>query len=338
MNCSPDEGSLPRIRRDRTPGAVLGALCAAFGALAAFAAPAHAACDPALKAFVAAAKAADAAAARGHMPEIERRCSAKQQILARNGLGKLHARLTVRELEAGAAPGPLRTRLRDWQRFGDHWELQQTLGILATRERDHVAAAEHYMRALDLIEDAASTPKKPDASVVSRLHRRATDALSLSAEYVSARTRSGETRAYFRRSFRGFKVPVKRPQVTFLVDTAQFDSVGARAVRELGVILAREATPASPIVVVGHADPEGEDDYNLELSRRRVQATIDELRRTDYSGAFIVVACGERIRPEITDEHLRSTDEIFRLHRRVEVFYRREDFPAQRYGACDVQG
>lgn len=309
-------------------GAVLGA----FAWLAPAAATAATDCKAALAPFVQAAKAGDAAAARGLLGDVETSCPAIWQVKVKTGLGKLHARIARKELSDGMDPATVRTRLQDWQRFGDHWTVQELLGSLAEREGDYTSAANHYMAALDLIDDSAATPEPPPADAITSIHKRTSQAMGLAKEHVAGMTRSSGVRAYYQDSTRGIKLPTKRPQITFMTNTAQFDAQGAAAINELTRIVNREASSA--IVVAGHADERGDPQHNLKLSAWRMEKVKEFLIHGGFRGQIGVLACGEFVPPEITDPHLRSQEERWQLARRVEVFYRPEDVPEGHRNDC----
>lgn len=290
------------------------------------------ACLIELKLFVEEAKAADAKAARARVTTLEQTCDLKRLTFAKAGLAKLHARLAHAAYQDGEAPASVLKELETWRRYGDHWELQRELGRLSSLTGDHTKAAQYFMHALDLIEDPFLTPQLPLEQTILDLHASAADALSLSYVYVAARTTRGEPRAYFRRQLRGVRIPTKRPQLTFITNQTELDDLGKKAVGDLNSVLRHEAPDS--VIIIGHADHRGGDQFNLDLSKGRVIAIAGKLRELGYRGSIESLFCGERVSADITDPHLRTEEAILRLNRRVEVYYTPEDMPEHRYEPC----
>lgn len=289
-------------------------------------------CKSELAAFQAAAESAHLPTVDAAIVQVDVACPPRAGAVVRALRGSLRARLARRDWEAGDDPRALAATLERERQFGDHWELRALLGELAQANREHQRAAEHFLAAMDLIEDEVRTPAVPDTTEVMALHHRASDALTLAGEPVSARTRSGEPRAYYRARLRGIKLPTKRPQITFVTDTADFDRIGQVAIRELTQIVAREAS--QELFIAAHADPRGADDYNLALSAARSGVVEAFLYNAGFEGSIVPMACGERVPPEITDADRRSPEELLRLARRVEVFYERASVPPGHFRHC----
>ena len=149
---------------------------------------------------------------------------------------------------------------------------------------------------------------------------------------IAMSTRSGDTRAYYRNSLRGVKIPKKNPQITFIYDQVNFDAKGERAAGELLRILRKES--AGQITIIGHTDERGSDDYNIKLSKGRAMAIQDYLRRNDIPDAVQVWWCGDRVPAKINNAALYDQEEIWRISRRVEVFYDPSGIASERYASC----
>jgi outer membrane protein OmpA-like peptidoglycan-associated protein len=74
------------------------------------------------------------------------------------------------------------------------------------------------------------------------------------------------------------------------------------------------------LVVAGHADPRGEDDYNDALSRRRARRVADALVAQGGVSADHVVAVGRGEREPLVARDAR--DDLQRFNRRVEISVR----------------
>jgi outer membrane protein OmpA-like peptidoglycan-associated protein len=105
--------------------------------------------------------------------------------------------------------------------------------------------------------------------------------------------------------------------INFYTNETRFTPTGEKAMQEL----AKAAAQVRRMKLIGHADPRGTGEYNMDLSRRRVEAVRDELLRNgvtaeiwiDWKGAqqpfdTSVLPNADRL----------SKEEIWQLDRRVE--------------------
>jgi outer membrane protein OmpA-like peptidoglycan-associated protein len=67
-----------------------------------------------------------------------------------------------------------------------------------------------------------------------------------------------------------------RMALTFETGSADLTEESKAALREFGKAF-KEFIPGVPVIIEGHADPRGGEEYNLELSRRRAAAVRDYL-------------------------------------------------------------
>jgi len=78
----------------------------------------------------------------------------------------------------------------------------------------------------------------------------------------------------------------------FAVDKATLNDASRRELAELAVILNKY--PDTHILLEGHTDATGSDEYNLELSRKRAQAVANELSlRAVMATRFTIMGYGE---------------------------------------------
>jgi outer membrane protein OmpA-like peptidoglycan-associated protein len=112
--------------------------------------------------------------------------------------------------------------------------------------------------------------------------------------------------------------------INFYTNETRFTPLGEQALQELAEVI--KAERVLTMRLVGHADPRGTPQYNMDLSRRRVEAVRDALLRqgitarivTDWKGAQKPFDVGVLpFRP--------SQEEIWQLDRRVE--WEREALP-----------
>ena len=59
--------------------------------------------------------------------------------------------------------------------------------------------------------------------------------------------------------------------IHFVRDSAEMTPLGRAAADDMWHMLDEQSRP--PILLVGHTDPDGSDEYNLQLSRRRRNRT-----------------------------------------------------------------
>lgn len=105
--------------------------------------------------------------------------------------------------------------------------------------------------------------------------------------------------------------------INFFTAETRFTPEGERAVAELAQA-AREQQ-VNTMKLVGHADPRGGAQYNMDLSRRRVEAVRSELRREGVNAEITIDWKGSRQPFDISVLPYRpSQQEIWALDRRVE--------------------
>ncbi|NQU42136.1 tetratricopeptide repeat protein [bacterium] len=108
------------------------------------------------------------------------------------------------------------------------------------------------------------------------------------------------------------------------------EGTGRRQLEEL-VIALRDLEPDTELIIEGHTDRRGADDYNEELSRKRAETILGYLAEQGIdTGRFETKGYGER-QPVCRDE----TEEAWRLNRRVVV--RRPDTAATRASSQRAQ-
>jgi outer membrane protein OmpA-like peptidoglycan-associated protein len=106
----------------------------------------------------------------------------------------------------------------------------------------------------------------------------------------------------------------------FAVDDDALRPASRPLIARLSRLLARSPDAGRVLVVTGHADPRGEDDYNEQLSRRRARRVADALVAQGGIDAAHVVVIGRGEREPIVDHA--APDDVQRFNRRVEVTVR----------------
>lgn len=117
------------------------------------------------------------------------------------------------------------------------------------------------------------------------------------------------------REVEAYSVPLP---VRFYYDKAEFTPEGEAAVQELAKA-AIEQELAS-IKLVGHTDPKGSDEYNMDLSRRRVEAVRAALQKLGVRARIEIVWKGKRqpIDASVLPPPPPQDEELWALERRVE--------------------
>ncbi|MGD9803967.1 MAG: OmpA family protein [Hyphomicrobiaceae bacterium] len=105
--------------------------------------------------------------------------------------------------------------------------------------------------------------------------------------------------------------------ITFVTGEATMSPEGMRAAHLLAEYV-RIVKPHT-ITLSGHADIRGSDDYNLDLSRRRLEAIHAFLRKNGYTGDLSLLARGKSEPYQGIDRKTASIQEIYQADRRVEL-------------------
>ncbi|MBB4192156.1 outer membrane protein OmpA-like peptidoglycan-associated protein [Rhizobium aethiopicum] len=211
------------------------------------------------------------------------------------------------------------------------WQASATLGEIYFSARRFADAAADYQQAIEIIKNETRTPKAPPADTISDLIQRAAQARILAANptsdnpqgsFVPAEKdhRSGVLGGIYSENVRGI-VPVSIPvPITFDFDKSTFTSIGTEAAEELLEAL-KEQKPGR-IILIGHTDRKGGDDYNKKLSERRAQAVADFLKNHGIDATIDAEGRGASEPVDVTATANLTEDDIDALNRRVE--WRRE--------------
>jgi outer membrane protein OmpA-like peptidoglycan-associated protein len=105
--------------------------------------------------------------------------------------------------------------------------------------------------------------------------------------------------------------------ITFLYNDTTFTTEGRRAADSLAKHLIAER-PAI-VSLSGHADERGSDQYNMELSRRRLTVVADYLRENGFAGKLELIPKGRSAPYMAVDRQALAKEDLFQLDRRVEL-------------------
>ncbi|MBY5893688.1 DUF4384 domain-containing protein [Rhizobium ruizarguesonis] len=211
------------------------------------------------------------------------------------------------------------------------WQASATLGEIYFSARRFADAAADYQQAIEIIKNETRTPKAPPAETISDLIQRAAQARILAANptsdhpegsFVPAEKdhRSGVLGGIYSENVRGI-VPVSIPvPITFDFNKSSFTSIGTEAAEELLEAL-KEQKPGR-VILIGHTDRRGGDDYNQKLSERRAQAVADFLKSNGIDATIDAEGRGASEPVDVTATANLTEDDVDALNRRVE--WRRE--------------
>jgi outer membrane protein OmpA-like peptidoglycan-associated protein len=112
------------------------------------------------------------------------------------------------------------------------------------------------------------------------------------------------------------QAPIPVP-ITFYTDESVMTPEGDRAAQLLADYL--RITKPHSISLSGHADSRGPEDYNMDLSRRRLAAIERYLRAAGYQGGLTLVPLGETVPYRMVDRSKLTLAQRYQLDRRVEL-------------------
>ena len=117
-------------------------------------------------------------------------------------------------------------------------------------------------------------------------------------------------------------VPSPPAPITFAYNEANLTPAGRQQVAALREFLNKRKL--TTVTLSGHADERGSDEYNMELSRQRLETVVQYLHESGYMGELKLVPMGKR-EPYLTPDRNRlPKEDAFRLDRRVELHLRQE--------------
>jgi outer membrane protein OmpA-like peptidoglycan-associated protein len=206
------------------------------------------------------------------------------------------------------------------------WQASATLGDVRFGQRKFVEAAQAFDRAIEIVKNEALTPTPPSKFDIEGLFDRAGQARLLAANGTTEKDtkfvktalnqRDGTLGGIYSPSVRGI-IPRAIPiPITFEFAKTSLTKVGELAARELVTAL-KEQQP-SQIVLVGHTDVRGTEQFNAQLSRERAEAVASLLRERGIDAKVETIGKGSTQPMRITDTSGLSQEDIYALNRRVE--------------------
>jgi OmpA-OmpF porin, OOP family len=200
---------------------------------------------------------------------------------------------------AGAAPtDDARKQMLEFvdgvMEIGGNWRSAEHLGDYHAGRREYAEALGAYEIAISFLSRAAppATPKDRE-ELLARAGAAKSEASddkegqTSSRFAASARDLSGRFAGiYSREMLRGFEVLAVPLPVNFYFGQARFTPAGEKAVEELAEAVKEQKVDT--LTIVGHTDPRGDHQYNIELSKRRAAAARDYLLAHGVKARIIV--------------------------------------------------
>ncbi len=105
--------------------------------------------------------------------------------------------------------------------------------------------------------------------------------------------------------------------ITFPYDEASLTAVGRQQAATLSEFVRKRNLDT--VTLSGHADERGSDEYNMKLSRNRLESVSRFLRESGYTGKLVLVPKGKSEPVLSTDRSKLPKEDAFQLDRRVEL-------------------
>jgi outer membrane protein OmpA-like peptidoglycan-associated protein len=238
----------------------------------------------------------------------------------RRGIGRAIAMVHLRESDKIADPAARLRLLESGAQFAQHYRLMSEIGALREKVPDasgrpnRAGASLAYQAAIADIQSKADVPNPPPAEEIQRLVRLAQQTRMLSDQFVR-----GD--ALMTRGVRDVAVEAVAVPVQYVYNSDEMTPLGRQYADEALKLLTEQGRPR--VALVGHTDPKGGDQYNLELSRRRAAAFKKFLVDNGYPAANIETDGKGKSQPlQIENQGSYTQDEFFQMLRRVELKFK----------------
>ena len=246
--------------------------------------------------------------------------SAECPAATRREVGVKVALAHVREANQIQEPALQLATLERGMTYAQPWKMMKLIGDLRRKvptssgSIDYAAASLAYQSALADIADPQSVPNPPPNEVIQELMKLANEGRMLSSTFVR-----GDV--LLTRSLRDVAVEAVPVPMQFARDSEKMTPLGQQYAAEMARLLGQQGHPR--VLLVGHTDLDGSDQYNLMLSLRRAQAVRRYLIEHGYPGANVDTDGRGRREPVVlANASDYSQAQIYQMLRRVEVKYR----------------
>lgn len=210
--------------------------------------------------------------------------------------------------------------LESGMKYAQPWKMMKLIGDLRRKvpssngSIDYGAASLAYQSALADIADRQSVTDPPPNEVIQELMMLANEGRMLSSTFVR-----GDV--LLTRSVRDVAVQAVPVPIQFVRDRNKMTSLGQQYAAEMARLLGEQGHPN--VLLVGHTDLDGSDEYNLKLSIERAQAVRRYLVEHGYPAANVDADGHGRREPlALANASEYSQAQIKQMLRRVEIKYR----------------
>jgi outer membrane protein OmpA-like peptidoglycan-associated protein len=206
------------------------------------------------------------------------------------------------------------------------WSAANALGQLRLSQRRFSEASVFFERAIEEIKNPSKTPSAPSADAIKRVLGHASEARLLAAneegganaQYAAATRdfRDGTVGGSFSEDVRGITPKSIPLPINFETGTDKPTAIGMKAAAEL--LAAIKDHPPAEVIIVGHTDERGADDYNMRLSEARARAVAKFLASNGITAKITALGRGKREPLSIDAAGELNKADIWALNRRVE--------------------
>ena len=233
----------------------------------------------------------------------------------REWVGDYLARESFMKAMEATKAGDRRASLMRALKFEKHWRSYAELGRLDWSQKNYGAAAENLQLAINELSEG-DQDHLAETSDIADIYQMASASLALADGVVPLpKTRSGAPGGVFKTAIRGFTVEEVNLPITFRYNSTEFDKTGETYAGMLAEHLT--ALGANNVLLGGHTDPVGGEDFNMNLSLARAEALGNYLKSQGFDGSIKVEGHGESQLPATPPGVTKGSDEHHRIARRV---------------------
>lgn len=222
------------------------------------------------------------------------------------------------------------------------WTVHSIKGHVAAKRKDWKEAAHEYHIAYNLLDESSQTGQGQDMAEIKKRHYQwASEAqlLSGTVDVIATRGGGGKMLPHTRDIGVEESIPVRFPFDSAEPTAEGFDSINKLAAKlnqrasktdqSRGFYAVMPATEAhtrtqakprpEPVLVIGHTDERGSEQYNMSLSKRRAEIVVAYLKKQGVKIPLKAVGKGKSSPSEISDPSRYTQEEIWEINRRVEI-------------------